>query len=269
VSDSISGRGAGSGAPTPRRVGSLRQAWQPMFERFTAPARQTVQLADEEARLLGHDHIGTEHLLLGLLRAQDGVAAGVLADLGITPGRAREAIRIVPSHAEATSDRHRFSPRAKMALELALRERLPFKDPYITTAHLLLALTRVSQGAAARVMFDLGVDPEQVGGELLRLRSAAGGGWHERAWEEPLAPGSTPGEPWPLRATAVRAVVEVALYAAAANARQEDRVVDLGDLLLALVEGWPQDLFANPLARLGVDRARLREAVEAARRRGE
>jgi hypothetical protein len=116
-------------------------------------------------------------------------------------------------------------------------------------AHLLLALARDSDGAAARVLFDLGVEAEGVGGELLRLRSAAGGGWEAGAWEEPLAPGSTPrpAPPGSLRATAVRAVFEVALWAAAAKAREVNRPVDMGDLL-ALLEGWPEELFAS-LAR--------------------
>jgi hypothetical protein len=118
------------------------------------------------------------------------------------------------------------------------------------------------------VLFDLGADPELVGGEVLRLRS--GDTWEEGGWAEPMVPDSTPppaAPPGPLRATAVRAVVEVALLAAAAKAREEDRPVDLGDLLLALTEGWPRDLVARALAELQVDEDRLREAVNVARRR--
>lgn len=240
-----------------------------MFERFTTPARQAVGLAHEEATALGHDYVGSEHLLLGLLQADEGVAAGVLRELGITVQRAREAIRTAGPRAQATTGGLRFSPRAKKALELASREPLAFGERDITTAHLLLGLTRVSEGAAARVLFDLGVDPERVGGEVLRLRSAAGGGWNARAWEERSATASSSGPaetPRPLRATAVRAVVEVALYTAAADAREEDRPVDLGDLLLALAERWPEDLVAHALAELGIDVARLREAVQVARR---
>ena len=89
-----------------------------MFERFTAPARRMVVFAQDEARLLGHSHMGSEHLLLGLLRAEDGVAAGVLKDLGITVERVRDAVRIGGSSAELTSGQPRFTPRAKKVLEL-------------------------------------------------------------------------------------------------------------------------------------------------------
>jgi ATP-dependent Clp protease ATP-binding subunit ClpC len=243
-----------------------------MFERFTAPARQMVGFAQVEARLLEHNYLGSEHLLLGLLRAEEGVAADVLKDLGITLERVRDVVRIGGSSAELTSGRLRFTPRAKKVLELALREALAFRDGYITTAHILLALMRVGESRAARTLFDLGADAEHIGGEVLRLRSTMGGSWEEGAWEEPIAPGSTPaatGPPGPLSATAVRAVVEVALDAAATNAREANRPVDLGDLLLALVEGWPEDLMAHALAELEIDAARVREAVEVARRRGE
>lgn len=242
-----------------------------MFERFTAPARQMVVFAQDEARLLEHNYIGSEHLLLGLLRAEEGVAADVLTDLGITLERVRDAVRIGGASTELTSDPLRFTPRAKKALELALREALAFRDGYITTAHILLALMRVGESRAARILFDLGADAEHIGGEVLRVRSTMGGSWEEGAWEEPIAPGSTPRDwtPGPLRATAVRAVVEVAMNAAATNAREANRPLDLGDLLLALVEGWPEDLIAHALAELEIDAARLREAVEVARRRGE
>jgi len=116
-----------------------------------------------------------------------------------------------------------------MALGLALRETLAFSDDYVGTAHILLALTRVSDGGAARILFDLGVDPERVGGEVLRMRSAPDGSWQPGAWEESTAPGSMPVPtkgPEPFRATAVRAAV--ALWAAAANAREESREVDFG-----------------------------------------
>jgi hypothetical protein len=242
-----------------------------MFERFTAPARRMVVFAQDEARLLGHSHMGSEHLLLGLLRAEDGVAAGVLKDLGITVERVRDAVRIGGSSAVPTSGQSRFTPRAKKVLELALREVLAFRDRYTTTAHILLALTRVDESRATRILFDLGADAEQIGGEILRLRSTLGGNSEEGAWGEPIASGSTPREwpPGPLRATAVRAVVEVAMYAAASNAREANHPIDLGDLLLALVEEWPEDLVALALAELEIDAARLREAVEVVRRRGE
>ena len=242
-----------------------------MFERFTAPARQMVGFAQDEARLLEHNYIGSEHLLLGLLRAEAGVAADVLKDLGITLERVRDAVPSGGSGAELTSGQLRLTPRAKKVLELALREAFAFRDGYITTAHILLALTRVGESRAARILFDLGADAEHIGGEVLRVRSTSGGNWEEGTWEEPIAPGTTPRDwaPGPLRNTAVRAVVEVAMNAAAANAREAKRPLDLGDLLLALVEGWPEDLTAHALAELEIDALSLREAIEVARRRGE
>ena len=156
-----------------------------MFERFTAPARQMVVFAQDEARLLEHNYIGSEHLLLGLLRAEEGVAAGVLNDLGITLERVRDVVRIGGPSAELPSGQIPFTPRAKKVLELALREAFAFRDGYITTAHILLALTRVGESRAARILFDLGADAEHIGGEVLRVRSTTGGSWEERAWRNP------------------------------------------------------------------------------------
>ena len=121
--------------------------------------------------MLGHNYIGSEHLLLGLLRSEEGIAADVLKDLGITLERVRDAVRIGGSGAELTSGRLRLTPRAKKVLELALREAFAFRDGYITTAHILLALTRVGESRAARILFDLGADAEHIGGEVLRVRS--------------------------------------------------------------------------------------------------
>ena len=163
-----------------------------MFENFTAPARRMVGFAQDEARLPEHHYIGSEHLLLGLLRAEEGVAADVLKDLGITLERVRDVVRIGGSSAEPTSDRLRITPRARKVLEIAQRERLGFRDAYITTAHILLELTRLGESRAARILFDLGSGAEHIGGEVLRLRSTMGGSWEEGAWEEPIAPGSTP-----------------------------------------------------------------------------
>jgi ATP-dependent Clp protease ATP-binding subunit ClpA len=243
-----------------------------MFERFTEPVSDVLKLAQGEARSLGHSRVGTEHVLLGLVRARDGVAAAVLEDLDITTERVRHALPADIARPRATEGRLELTPRAKMTLELALRETLAFGDSYVGTAHVLLGLTRVSESRAARIMFDLGVDPQRAGHEVLRLRSAADGSWKGGVWNESVAAGSMPvatGSPGPRRATAVRAVVEVALWAAASNAREQDRDVDLGDLLVALAEGWPEDLVAQVLVQAGIDPSRLREAVETARRRGQ
>ena len=199
------------------------------------------------------------------------MAARVLGHVGVTLERVRaEVANTTASGEEVTPGRVRFTPRARKVLELPLREALAFRDGPITTGHILLALTRVKDGTAARVLFDLGTDVERLSGEILALRS--GPTWEDGAWEESMASGSTPAPtdpPGPLRATAVRAVVEVALWAAAANAGEEDRLVDVGDLLLALAERWPDDLVARTFAELEIDVERVREAVEAARRRRE
>lgn len=117
-----------------------------MFERFTEPARHVLELAQDEARSLRHHYVGSEHVLLALLRAEEGVAANVLNDLGITPEQVRDAVPIGGASPEVMEGQLRLTPRAKMALELAVREGLAFGDCYVGTAHILVALTRVSDG---------------------------------------------------------------------------------------------------------------------------
>ena len=118
-----------------------------MFERFTERARQVVVLAQEEARILKHNYIGTEHILLGLLREKEGLAARVLESLDITVERVRaQVVRIVGSGEEVTSGQIPFTPRAKKVLELALREALSLGHNYIGTEHILLGLVRENEG---------------------------------------------------------------------------------------------------------------------------
>src|SRR5436309_2690315 len=126
-----------------------------MFERFTERARQVVVLAQEEARTLKHNYIGTEHILLGLLREEEGLAARVLESLDITVERVRaQVVRIVGSGEEVTSGQIPFTPRAKKVLELALREALSLGHNYIGTEHILLGLVRENEGVAARILLD-------------------------------------------------------------------------------------------------------------------
>ena len=141
-----------------------------MFERFTERARQAVVLAQDEARLLSHAYIGTEHLLLGLLREEEGLAARVLANLevGLEDVRAR-VVDIVGRGESAAAGQIPFTPRAKEALERALREALDLGHDYIGTEHVLLGLARVDDGVAARILLDLGADPEKIAGEIGRL----------------------------------------------------------------------------------------------------
>src|ERR1700710_1551026 len=147
-----------------------------MFERFTERARQVVVLAQEEARTLKHNYIGTEHILLGLLREEEGLAARVLESLDITVERVRaQVVRIVGSGEEVTSGQIPFTPRAKKVLELALREALSLGHNYIGTEHILLGLARENEGVAARILLDFDADSEKIRNEVIRMLSGPGG----------------------------------------------------------------------------------------------
>ncbi|HEY8082159.1 MAG TPA: ATP-dependent Clp protease ATP-binding subunit [Solirubrobacterales bacterium] len=147
-----------------------------MFERFTERARQVVVLAQEEARTLKHNYIGTEHILLGLLREEEGLAARVLESLDITTERVRsQVVRIVGSGEEVTSGQIPFTPRAKKVLELALREALSLGHNYIGTEHILLGLVRENEGVAARILLDFDADSDKIRNEVIRMLSGPGG----------------------------------------------------------------------------------------------
>jgi PPOX class probable F420-dependent enzyme len=140
-----------------------------VFERFTERARQVVVLAQEEARALKHDYIGTEHILLGLLREQEGLAARVLDTLGVSLEEVRsQVVGIVGRGDEVTSGQIPFTPRAKKVLELALKEALSLHHRYIGTEHVLLGLARVENGVAARILLDLGADAERIRDAVIR-----------------------------------------------------------------------------------------------------
>ena len=146
-----------------------------MFERFTERARQVVVLAQDEARLLRHNYLGTEHLLLGLLREERGLAARVLGSLDVTLEEVRSQVeRIVGRGDEAASGMIPFTPRAKKVLELSLREAKQLRHNYIGTEHILLGVARENQGVASRVLLDLGADAEKVRAAVLEMLSGAG-----------------------------------------------------------------------------------------------
>ena len=153
-----------------------------MFERFTERARKVVVLAQEEARHFNHNYIGTEHLLLGLLREDEGVAARALASLNVTLDEVREQVESIVGYGEeGTGAQAPFTPRSKKVLELALREALQLGHNYIGTEHILLGLVRESEGVAARVLSNLDIDPDKVRREVVRMlgggrgRSRSGG----------------------------------------------------------------------------------------------
>jgi Clp amino terminal domain, pathogenicity island component len=134
-----------------------------VFERLTKPARQVVVLAQEEARRLKHDYVGTEHLLLGLLREEDGRAARALASLDVTYESARrQVVRIVGAGEKDSPDQMPFTTPAKQNLELALHEALSLGHDYIGTEHLLLGLVSQSESVASEILRDSNADPETV-----------------------------------------------------------------------------------------------------------
>jgi len=147
-----------------------------LFERFTERARQVVVLAQDEARALKHNYIGTEHILLGLLREEEGLAARVLESLDITVEEVRAQVaRIVGQGDEVTTGQIPFTPRAKKVLELALREALSLGHNYIGTEHILLGLVRENEGVAARILLDFDADSEKIRNEVIRMLSGPGG----------------------------------------------------------------------------------------------
>jgi len=134
-----------------------------MFERFTDRARRVLILAQEEARLLNHSFIGTEHILLGLIGEKQGIAAVTLAHLGITLEASRAKVEeIVGVDGTAPDQAWPFTPRAKRVLELCLREAMAMGHPYQGTEHLLLGLIREGEGVGTQVLLSLGVELEDV-----------------------------------------------------------------------------------------------------------
>jgi ATP-dependent Clp protease ATP-binding subunit ClpA len=305
-----------------------------MFERFTERARQVVVLAQDEGRGLGHNYIGTEHLLLGLLREEEGLGARVLSSLGITVEEVRAQVaRIVGQGDEITTGQIPFTPRAKKVLELALREsqslghdfigtehlllglaadpetaagrvlaeldvgdveilranvaavvgpsddiaskQIPFTPrakrvlelslrealslgvDYIGTEHILLGLARDDQGVANAVLRDHGVDAEHVRNEVMRLVTTSEYD-DVRQYEGASALIRGPGGP-------VLALDSTLMGRARAEAKlREARAIDVGDLVLADAEG-AESVVAEALERAGVSRDAFRAALAAAR----
>src|SRR5438552_18215086 len=141
-----------------------------MFERFTDRARRVVVLAQEEARMLDHDYIGTEHVLLGLIHEGSGVAAQALQALGISLEAVRQQIEgIIGQGRTAPTGHIPFTPRAKKVLELSLREALQLNHSYIGTEHILLGLVGEGEGVAAQVLVMLGGSLSRVRDKVIEL----------------------------------------------------------------------------------------------------
>ena len=236
-----------------------------MFERFTNRARHVVVLAQEEARRLRHNYIGTEHILLGLLGEPDGVAGRVLTGIGMSlEATRREVSAVVSAGTTAPSGHIPFTPRAKKTLELSLREALQLHHNYIGTEHILLGLIREGEGVAAQIL--------QQHGDLHAIRTAvadlvpaasAGSGGRGRRWlrrhaaADPVMPG-TPAEQAELNATPA---ADTTLSEAARLAGSQP--VGSHHLLLAALAD-PDTAAARALSALGVDLDQARGALRSA-----
>jgi Clp amino terminal domain, pathogenicity island component len=163
-----------------------------MFERFTQPSRRVVVLAQEEAGLLNHNYIGTEHILLGLIHEEDGVAARAIVSLGLTLEMARERVRdIIGPGPQPPSGHIPFTPRAKKVLELSLREAIALKDDYISTEHILLGLIQEPDGVGAQILDAIAPLPA-VRERVLAAAAAAAAGADDpltAEWRGPGLPG--------------------------------------------------------------------------------
>ena len=226
-----------------------------MFERFTERARQVVVLAQEEARTLKHNYIGTEHILLGLLSEEEGIAAYVLGGLGLNVEKVRSAVvAIVGSGTEVSSGQIPFMPRAKKVLELALREALSLSHNYIGTEHILLGLVRENEGVAARILLDVGADSETVRKEVIHtLAHGPGAGPGPSLGRIGLSDALLDGAGAPLRKLVDQLEERLG------------RPADAGDLLLVLAS-VPEGIGQRSLAVLGIDRDALAQAIREARR---
>jgi len=160
-----------------------------MFERFTDRARRVLVLAQEEARLLNHNFIGTEHILLGLIHEGEGVAAKALESLGVSLEAVREKVEeTIGPAGSSTTGSPPFTPRAKKVLELSLREALQLGHNYIGTEHMLLGLVREGEGVAAQVLVSLGADLPRVRQQVIQLLS----GYQSPGGKEGAAAGAGP-----------------------------------------------------------------------------
>ena len=219
-----------------------------------------VVLAQEEARGLKHNYIGTEHILLGLLREENGFAAHVLESLDVTLERVRhEIVRIVGSGEEATEGQVPFTPRTKKVLELALREALGLGQMSVGSEHILLGLVREGEGVAARILVDFDADPERIRNEVIRTLPANAPQPSDVTLGSPkasqrIAPGWLDGLGSPM------------LNGLADEIRRElGREPDAGDLLL-VVTAAPDSVPAQALERLEIDVDELWGEVEHLRR---
>ena len=226
-----------------------------MFERLTEPC-QVVVLAQEEARALKHNYIGTEHILLGLLRVEEGLAARVLESLEITVERVREwVVRIAGSDEEVTSRQMPLTPRAKKVLGLALREALSLRHDYIGTEHVLLGLVRENEGVSRHILLDFGADAAKIRNQVLGMLPASG----------PEAASRVPS--WPIDPAWLDGFGPVLNQLADEIRTELHREPDAGDVLLVLGTATGS-LPARALAQLSIDNDQLSGQIEQLRMQG-
>jgi ATP-dependent Clp protease ATP-binding subunit ClpA len=228
-----------------------------VFERFTERARQVVVLAQEEARTLKHDYVGTEHLLLGLLREEHGLAARALESLDITVERVRaQVVQIVGAGEELTADQIPFTPRAKQVLELALREAMNLGHNYIGTEHILLGLIREDEDIAVGILLDFGAGSETIRDAVIGMLSGSKAPAEARSTSVGWRP-----SPQPIDQAWFDGLGGVLNRLAAEIRYKLKREPDTGDLLLILA-GTPATHVARILRELGVDVDALPGVVE-------
>jgi ATP-dependent Clp protease ATP-binding subunit ClpC len=233
-----------------------------LFERFTERARQAVVLGQEEAEALRHDYVGTEHLLLGILREREGVGAHVLEGFDVTLERVRgEVVRIVGvGQSTAPAAGHLpFEPAAKKALELALREAGKLGHTYIGTEHILLGLVSAKDGRSGQILRDLKVDPNRIRDELIRVSaSVAPDVPPELSPPGEAAPSGSGFDEW-VRVGPGSGVRRLLTVAAAHTLYDGRSGIEPRDVLLALT----RDKEIGPvLADLGVDEPAVLRALE-------
>jgi ATP-dependent Clp protease ATP-binding subunit ClpA len=216
-----------------------------VFERFTERARQVVVLAQDEARALKHNYIGTEHILLGLLREDEGIAARVLESFDFTVEEVRAQIaRIVGQGDEIATGMIPFTPRANKVLDLSRREALSLGHKYIGTEHLLLGIIRENEGVASLILLDYGADADTIRNEIVRTLSGPSRASRSRPDRPDRArPANAPPPPG-LRLGAVsigsssrRTVGEVG-YVPIHRVYELGAVLFVGSVSLGLLVGW-------------------------------
>ena len=202
-----------------------------MFERFTEPSRRVVVLAQEEARMLDHNYIGTEHLLLGLIREGDGIAAQAIESAGLTLDPARAEVEaMIGRGGSAPSGHIPFTPRAKKVLELALREALALKKSYIGPEHILLGLIREQEGVGAQILERLAAPLAVLRAQVIELAAAEGA---ESERDDPLGADWLAGSDFRRQSRTVIAA-QAAVYRGQVAGEFRETLALLGETLAAL-----------------------------------